>query len=182
MRATREGTETMATTNQQAAKLPGGHVALPTSPATGASSATTKGDAEFAGERAAAPAVSTTVLGDGGVAGNLVADPVIRFSHRGKIMVKLRVASSKRVRDAESGQWREGPTVFHDVVCWGQLAQNVGEHFLKGDLVVVLGVWQREQWTGADGQPNQRVTMAARHIGLGVTFRAARYVRTIIEE
>jgi len=141
-----------------------------------------RGEPEFAGERPAPPAVSTTMLGDGGLAGNLVADPVIRFSGRGKIMVKLRVASSKRVRDPESGTWREGPTVFHDVVCWGQLAQNVGEHFVKGDLVVVVGVWQREEWTGADGQPNRRMTLAARHIGLGVTFRAARYVKTIIEE
>jgi len=169
-------------TNQQLTS-PSGGLTLPAGSAAAPNGAVSpKGDAEFAGERAAAPAVSTKLLGDGGVAGNLVADPVIRFSNRGKIMVKLRVASSKRVRDEDSGQWREGPTVFHDVVCWGQLAQNVGEHFLKGDLVVVLGVWQREEWTGADGQPNQRVTMAARHIGLGVTFRAARYVRTIIEE
>lgn len=141
-----------------------------------------RGEAEFAGERPAPAAVSTTRLGDGGLAGNLVADPIIRFSNRGKIMVKLRVASSRRERDPDTGQWREGPTRFHDVVCWGQLAQNVGEHFVRGDLVVVVGVWQREQWTGADGQPQQRVTMAARHIGLGVTFKAARYVRTIIEE
>lgn len=141
-----------------------------------------RGEPEFAGERPASSAVTTTVLGDGGIAGNLVADPIIRFSNRGKIMVKLRVASSRRERDPDTQQWREGPTRYHDVVCWGQLAQNVGEHFLRGDLVVVMGVWQREEWTGADGQPQRRMTMAARHIGLGVTFRAARYVKTIIEE
>lgn len=172
----------MATTDSQTQRPDEQGAAPAAGPLVQGASGAGRGEAEFAGERAAAPAVSTKMLGDGGLAGNLVADPVIRFSNRGKIMVKLRVASSKRVRDAESGQWREGPTVFHDVVCWGQLAQNVGEHFLKGDLVVVQGVWQREEWTGADGQPNQRVTMAARHIGLGVTFRAARYVRTIIEE
>lgn len=154
----------------------------PAAPAAAQPGAARSGEAEFAGERPAAPAVSTTTLGDGGLAGNLVADPTIRFSGRGKIMVTLRVASSKRIRDPETGQWREGPVRYHDVICWGQLAQNVGEHFLRGDLVVVVGVWQREEWTGADGAPNQRVTLAARHIGLGVTFKAARYVKTIIEE
>jgi single-stranded DNA-binding protein len=68
------------------------------------------------------------------------------------------------------------------VVCWGQCAQNVGEHFLKGDLVVAVGVWQREQWIDHEGKPAQRTTLAARHVGLGVTFKAARYVKTIVEE
>lgn len=141
-----------------------------------------RGEPEFAGQRPAVNQVSTTTRGDGGIAGNLVEDPLIRFSGRGKIMVTLRVASSKRIRDPESGQWREGPVRYHNVICWGQLAQNVGEHFLRGDLVVVVGVWQREEWIGAEGEPHQRVTLAARHIGLGVTFKAARYVQTIIEE
>lgn len=173
----------MTQATDSAPQSPDGVVQVQTSgPDAGRPIAAGRGEPEFAGEKPAASAVTTTVLGDGGIAGNLVADPVIRFSNRGKIMVKLRVASSRRERDPETQQWREGPTRYHDVVCWGQLAQNVGEHFLKGDLVVVQGLWQREEWTGTDGAPQRRVTMAARHIGLGVTFKAARYVRTIIEE
>lgn len=151
-------------------------------PNAGRPIAARQGDPEAAPTRPRVVNAVTKIMGDGGLAGNLVADPTIIFTGRGKVMVRMRVASSRRVQDQESGQWREGPTVFHDVACWGQVAQNVGEHFRKGDLVLAVGVWQREEWLDHENQPQVRRTLAARHVGLGVTFKAARYVPTIIEE
>lgn len=151
-------------------------------PVTAGTPAARRGDPEAAPSSPRVVHAVTQIMGDGGLAGNLVDDPTIVFTGSGRVMVRIRVASSRRVQDQESGQWREGPTVFHDVACWGQAAQNVGEHFRKGDLVLAVGTWQREQWLDHEGKQQVRRTLAARHIGLGVTFKAARYVPTIIEE
>ena len=151
-------------------------------PNAGRPIASGRGDPEVTPTSPQARAVAMTTTGEGGLSGNLVADPTIIFTTRGNVLVRMRVASSGRIRDHESGQWREGPVQFFEVTCWGQCAQNVGEHFRKGDLVLAIGVWQREEWTDHEGTAQVRRTLAARHVGLGVTFKAARYVRTIIEE
>lgn len=141
-----------------------------------------RGEPEFASERPTASSRTVEVRGFGWVAGNLVDDPAVRFTAGGTIVAKLRVATSERVRDPESGQWKEGPTRFVDVVCFGTLAQNVAEYFKRGDRVVGGGRWQRESWTGPDEKEHERFALIVRDLGLSVTFRAARYITDIVKE
>jgi single-strand DNA-binding protein len=120
--------------------------------------------------------------GPGWVAGNMTVDPVIRYVGKGKLMVRLRVAVSDRVRDPDSGQWREGPVRYVDVTCFGRLAENVGDHLVRGNRIVAAGVWQRETWTDTKGDPHQRVSLLARDLGPSVAFDAARYIKTMTQE
>jgi single-strand DNA-binding protein len=112
----------------------------------------------------------------------MVADPKIFYTSKATLIVKLRVACSERIKDEATGQWREGPTKFVDVTCFGKLAENVGEHLVRGNRIIAGGTWQRETWTGDDGQAHQRVSLLARDLGPSVTFRAARYIDTMTEE
>lgn len=141
-----------------------------------------KGEPEFASEQPAVTNRSVEVRGYGWVAGNLVTDPLIRFTAGGTVLAKLRVATSERVRDPESGGWKEGPVRFVDVVCFGTLAQNLAEYFKRGDRVVGGGRWQRESWTDKDGKEHERFTLQARDMGPSVSFRAARYISEIVKE
>lgn len=119
---------------------------------------------------------------DGWVAGNMTSDPKIIYTRQGTLMVKLRVACSERVKDPTSGAWKEGPTRYHDVTCFGKLAENVGEHLVRGNRIIAGGRWQRESWTDVNNQEHQRVSLLARDIGPSVAFRAARYIDTMTEE
>ena len=123
------------------------------------------------------PRSTTRVLGPGSLAGTLCADPEMRFTQNGKALVKVRVATAKRVQNPESGQWQDGPTEYVDVTCWAGQGERVTEHLRKGDRVVVNGIWQEERWRGRDEEWHTRHTLTARDIGPSLMFRAVRVIR-----
>lgn len=169
-------------TDQRQGSPATGHERQSASPANEASSATPKGDAEFAGPGAGSSDVTRQQGPAGWLAGNLTSDPKIIYTRQGVLMVKLRVACSERVRDPATGGWKEGPTRYLDVTCFGKLAENVGEHFRRGDRIVGGGTWQREKWTDIQGEAHEKISLLARDLGPSVTFRAARYIDTMTQE
>jgi len=70
------------------------------------------------------------------VVGNLVKDPEVKDLGAGKVLAKLRVASTERFQDSD-GSWKDGDTAFYDVVCWRTLAENVAGSLSKGNKVIV---------------------------------------------
>lgn len=141
-----------------------------------------KGDAEFAAPGANQGGLKIEYGPAGWVVGNLTSDPKIIYTGKGTLMVKLRVACSDRVKDPATGAWQEGPTQYHDVTCFGKLAENVGEHLVRGNRIIAGGRWQRETWTDVENKDHQRVSLLARDLGPSVAFRAARYIDTMTEE
>jgi single-strand DNA-binding protein len=73
------------------------------------------------------------------VHGNLVADPIQRSTANGATVVGIRVASSGRKFDKQSGEFRDGDTMYIGVSCWRALGGHVLASLRKGDSVVVLG-------------------------------------------
>lgn len=122
------------------------------------------------------------LLGHGWVAGNLTADPRVMFTGTGTLIVSLRVAASERVKDPETGAWKEGPVRYIDLKAFGRLGENIAEHLVKGDRIVAGGTWQREFWTSTEGQQHQRLSLIARDLGPSMVFRAARWIDTMIGE
>ena len=115
--------------------------------------------------------------GKGSVAGNLTDDPELRYTANGKPVVKLRVAVADRVRDDRTGDWKDGPTAFYTVNCWGTLAENCAEVLFKGDRIVAEGTWWERSWDGNDGELHTVVELTARDLGPSMMFRCARPVR-----
>lgn len=115
--------------------------------------------------------------GPGSVAGNLTKDPELRYTANGRAVCNLRVASSERVRNEQTGQWEDGPTAFYDVQCWGNLAENVTEHLAKADRIVAEGRWMQTTYEDGEGKPQERVYLQARDLGPSMIFRGARPVR-----
>ena len=62
--------------------------------------------------------------------GNLVADPEMRFLTDGKAVTKFRIAVNG---------WKDGEVDFISIVCFGKLAEIVGEYTTKGKRVFVSG-------------------------------------------
>src|SRR5690242_21380700 len=55
--------------------------------------------------------------------GFVAQDPTIRPTATGKQVTRVRVGTTPRYRDDESGQWRDGETSYYDVKCWNRLAE-----------------------------------------------------------
>lgn len=115
--------------------------------------------------------------GPGSVSGNLTRDPELRYTNSGKAVTNLRLASSSRVRDEKTGQWKDGPVAFYDVQVWGNLAENVCEYLQKGDRIVAEGRFAAAHWEDKDGIIQERVYLSARDLGPSMIFRGARPVR-----
>jgi len=122
-------------------------------------------------------AAQPTDKGPGSVSGNLTKDPELRYTGTGRPVCNLRLATSERVRNAKSGNWEDGPTVFYDVQCWGNLAENVTEHLARGDRVVAEGRWMESEYTNDQAVTVTRTYLQARDLGPSMIFRGARPVR-----
>lgn len=121
--------------------------------------------------------VKTRDKGAGSLAGNLTKDPELRYTSTGRPVCNLRIASSERVRNEKTGAWEDGPTVFYDVQCWGNLAENVTENLSRGDRIVAEGRWMESDYTNDQAVTVTNVYLQARDLGPSMIFRGARPVR-----
>lgn len=112
--------------------------------------------------------------GPGSVTGNMTRDPDLRYTNAGRPVTNLRIASSERVLDEQTGQWKDGPTVYYDLQAWGNLAENIVNNLEKGDRIVAEGRWRVNRFEDKGGVIQERVYLNARDLGPSMIFRGAR--------
>ena len=86
------------------------------------------------------------------VVGNLVADPELRFTPSGQPVATFRVASTPRMRDAASGEWKDGDSLFLTCNVWRQAAENVAESLQRGMRVIVTGRLKQRNYETKEGE------------------------------
>jgi single-strand DNA-binding protein len=86
------------------------------------------------------------------VVGNLVADPELRFTSSGQPVATFRVASTPRFRDQQSGEWKDGDSLFLSCNVWRQAAENVAESLQRGMRVVVVGRLKQRNYETKEGE------------------------------
>ena len=88
--------------------------------------------------------------------GRLGHDPEMRYTPEGQAVTKFSLATD---RPAKPGAERE--TDWHQVVCWGKVAEFAGQYLTKGRLVFVGGRISYRAWEGRDGQKRRAVEIVA---------------------
>jgi single-strand DNA-binding protein len=86
------------------------------------------------------------------VVGNLVDDPELRFTPSGQAVAKFRIASTPRTRDAASGEWKDGESLFLTCSVWRQYAENVAESLQRGMRVIVSGRLKQRSYETKEGE------------------------------
>ena len=81
--------------------------------------------------------------------GNLGKDAETKFTQGGTPVTKFTIATGRRWKDQQSGEWKE-ETDWHNVVLWR--AENLANYLLKGKQVYVEGRLQTRSWEDKDGQ------------------------------
>lgn len=97
--------------------------------------------------------------------GRLVADPEVKFGASGIAITSLRVVTSGRKLNKETGKWEDVDTTFWSVTAWRQLAENVAESLTKGDQVIVTGKVKSRDWEDKDGNKRTVFEVTADHVG-----------------
>jgi len=95
--------------------------------------------------------------------GNLGADPEIRYMPSGGAVATLRLATSRRWKDRQTGENREH-TEWHRVVLFERLAELAGEYLRKGSKVYIEGSIRTNKWQGQDGQDRYTTEIVGREM------------------
>ncbi|MDP3975448.1 MAG: single-stranded DNA-binding protein [bacterium] len=95
--------------------------------------------------------------------GNLTRDPEVRQIPSGQMVCTVGVATNRAWKDQSSGEKKEA-TEFHNVVCWGRLAEIAGQYVKKGTKVYFEGRLQTRTWDGEDGKKNYRTEIVAENM------------------
>lgn len=111
------------------------------------------------------------------LAGNLCKDPTLHQALRtGRPVARFTIASNPRRWDGST--WVERPPVFHDVVCFGELAENVTNTLRTGMNVVVVGEWADNSYTDELGHRRIRIVLEAKLVGPNLRWATAVVSRT----
>ena len=84
--------------------------------------------------------------------GNLVDDPELRFTPSGAAVASFRLASTPRTYDRQSGEWKDGESLFLTCSVWRQAAENVAESLQKGMRVLVQGRLKQRSYETREGE------------------------------
>ena len=100
------------------------------------------------------------------VTGNVGRDPEIRYAQSGTAILKFSVA-------ATSGRDENKKTQWWNIVCFGDLGENVAASINKGTRVQVIGKVQREKYTGNDGVEKESIEVLADDVGISLRWQPA---------
>jgi single-strand DNA-binding protein len=82
--------------------------------------------------------------------GNVGKEPEIRRTQDGKPIANIRLATSEKWRDKQSGEQKE-KTEWHSVVVFGGVAEVIEKYVSKGNKLYIEGQLQTRKWQDKDG-------------------------------
>ncbi|RAO26499.1 Single-stranded DNA-binding protein [Micromonospora saelicesensis] len=107
------------------------------------------------------------------VIGNLTADPELRFTTGGHAVAKFSVASTPRMFDKQSQEWKDGEPLFLNCSIWRDAAEHVAESLTRGARVVVVGRLRQRSYE-KDGQKRTVIELEVDEIGPSLRYATAK--------
>ncbi|MDA2811179.1 single-stranded DNA-binding protein [Nocardiopsis sp. RSe5-2] len=109
--------------------------------------------------------------------GNLVDDPELRFTPSGAAVANFRVASTPRVFDRQSGEWKDGEAMFLSCAVWRQYAENVAESLQRGMRVIVQGRLKQRSYETKEGEKRTVFEIDVEEVGPTLRYATAKVAR-----
>jgi single-strand DNA-binding protein len=112
------------------------------------------------------------------VVGNLVADVELRFVPSGAAVASFSLASTPRLFDKNSNEWKDGDTLFLRCSIWRQAAENLAESALtKGTRVIVTGRLKQRTYDDREGVTRTVVELDVEEIGPSLKYATAKVTK-----
>lgn len=108
------------------------------------------------------------------VVGNLTADPELRFTPSGAAVANFTVASTPRMFDRQSGEWKDGEALFLRCNIWREAAENVAESLTRGARVVVQGRLKQRSFETREGEKRTVMELEVDEIGPSLRYATAK--------
>lgn len=98
------------------------------------------------------------------ILGNVTRDPEVRALPSGQSVTNFGIATNRFYTDA-SGQKKQ-EAEFHNIVCFGKLADISSRYLSKGSLVLIEGRIKTRSWQNAQGLKQYRTEIVAEGLQL----------------
>lgn len=112
------------------------------------------------------------------VVGNLTTDPEVRFTASGTAVANFTIASSPRVFDKDSGQWRDGDTLFLRCTVWQQSAEHLADSLTCGTQVILIGRLRQRSFETREGEKRTSVELVVDEIGVSLRYATVAVTKT----
>lgn len=99
------------------------------------------------------------------ILGNVTRDPEVRALPSGQSVTNFSIATNRFYTDA-SGQKKQ-EAEFHNIVCFGKLADISSKYLHKGSLVLIEGRIKTRSWQNSQGLKQYRTEIIADGLQLG---------------
>ena len=99
------------------------------------------------------------------VLGNVIRDPEVKSLPSGQQVTNFAIATN-RFYSSQSGEKKQ-EAEFHNIVCFGKLADISSRYLNKGSLVLIEGRIKTRNWTNAQGIKQYKTEIIAETMQLG---------------
>ncbi|RAV17471.1 single-stranded DNA-binding protein [Mycobacterium colombiense] len=108
------------------------------------------------------------------IVGNLTADPELRFTPSGAAVSNFTIASTPRLYDRQSGEWKDGDALFMRCNIWREAAENVAETLQRGQRVIATGRLKSRSYETREGEKRTVMELEVDEIGPSLRYATAR--------
>jgi len=91
----------------------------------------------------------------------------------------IRVGSTPRKLNRETGEWQDGEPSYYTVKCWRRLAENVSGSLRKGDMVFIRGKVYTHRWLDDQQHVRTEVQIEADTVGHDLAFGWSHFNRGV---
>jgi single-strand DNA-binding protein len=110
--------------------------------------------------------------------GYLTAEPTLhQKTATATPVTEIRVGSTPRRLNRETGEWQDAPTSYFRIKCWRRLAINAASSLHKGDMVVVRGRFYMSNWVDSQQRPRSTLEIEADSLGHDLAYGWSHYLR-----
>ncbi|MFD4367031.1 single-stranded DNA-binding protein [Rhodococcus sp. NPDC058521] len=112
------------------------------------------------------------------VIGNLTADPELRFTPAGAAVANFTIASTPRIFDRQTNEWKDGDALFMRCNIWREAAENVAESLTRGSRVIASGRLKQRSFETREGEKRTVVELEVDEIGPSLKYATAKVNKT----
>ncbi|MEG3615059.1 single-stranded DNA-binding protein [Isoptericola haloaureus] len=116
------------------------------------------------------------------VTGYVGTTPVLHLSANQVPWTSFRVGSTRRFRDAATGEWRDGRTTWFTVKAFRGAARTICESLTQGQPVVVTGRASTEEWVDKEGRDRFALIVDADAVGPDATRGLTRFTKVVHDD
>ncbi len=110
--------------------------------------------------------------------GFITAEPKFRqTANMSAPVTEIRVGSTPRRLNRETGEWQDLPTSYFTVKCWRRLAVNAVGSLHKGDMVVIRGRFTARHWVDNQQRPRTTIEIEADSLGHDLAYGWSHFLR-----